>query len=283
MNIAVVGLGLIGGSFAKAIKKNTNNLCFGIDIDKSSVDMALSEGAIDAAIAPEELNKCDVTIISLYPKQTVEFIKQNADNFKKGSIIIDTCGIKTYVAEGVKASAGLDDVFFIPVHPMAGREFSGFKYSKDDMFKGADFIMAPYEDTPEDKIKTIEELALSIGFGVIVKTKPEEHDQIIAFTSQLAHVVSNAYVKSPTLSKELGFSAGSFQDLTRVAKLNENMWTDLFMMNKDPLIFEIDTIIENLKAYSDALKNNDSDKLKDILRRGRILKEESINREKHSL
>ena len=156
---------------------------------------------------------------------------------------------------------------------MAGREFSGFEYSLDDLFDNASFIMTPTENTPQEEINLIEDLARSIHFKKVVKTTPEEHDRIIAFTSQLAHVVSNAYIKSPTHRQQLGFSAGSFQDLTRVAKLNEDMWTPLFIMNKEPLCFEIDYIMARLAEYRDAIANEDHDRLRQLLRDGRILKE----------
>ena len=158
---------------------------------------------------------------------------------------------------------------------MAGREFSGFEYSLDNLFDEASFIITPSASVPQAKLNLLEDLIYSIHFKKVVFATPEEHDQIIAFTSQLAHVVSNAYIKSPTNQKQLGFSAGSFQDLTRVAKLNEVMWTPLFMLNKEPLCFEIDYIIKSLTEYRDALMNEDNEKLKALLRDGRILKENS--------
>jgi prephenate dehydrogenase len=166
-------------------------------------------------------------------------------------------------------------VTFIGAHPMAGREFSGFEYSLDNLFDEASFIITPSANVPQAKLNLLEDLIYSIHFKKVVFATPEEHDQIIAFTSQLAHVVSNAYIKSPTNQKQLGFSAGSFQDLTRVAKLNEVMWTPLFMLNKEPLCFEIDYIIKSLTEYRDALMNEDNEKLKALLRDGRILKENS--------
>ena len=158
---------------------------------------------------------------------------------------------------------------------MAGREFSGYAYSLSDLYKNASFIM-----TPEDAVSTLEKLVLDLGFGKVVKTTPREHDEIIAYTSQLAHIVSSAYIKSPTLQKEVGFSAGSFKDLTRVAKLNEDMWTSLFIKNKEPLIFEIKEITERLSEYLNALENEDSALMRELLKNGRILKEKSIEKNK---
>ena len=271
MKIVAVGLGLIGGSMCKTIKKHTNHLVGGIDIDRKVVKMALSQNAID--YEAKDVSEADVTIVSLFPPTIIEFIKENADVFKEGSIVIDTCGIKKAIVDEVTPILRARDVTFIGVHPMAGREFSGFEYSLDNLFDDASFIMTPLPDTPKEEIHIIEDLANAMHFKKVVKATPEEHDRIIAFTSQLAHVVSNAYIKSPTHQEQLGFSAGSFQDLTRVAKLNENMWTPLFIMNKDALCFEIDYIMDRLKEYRDAIMTENNEVLHDLLRDGRILKE----------
>ena len=271
MKITVVGLGLIGGSLCKAIKKHTNHTVYGVDLNKEAVEMALSQNAIDAET--DDLGLADITIVSLYPITTIDYIKNNASKFKKGSIVIDTCGIKKTIVDEVTPVLEKYDVTFIGVHPMAGREFSGFEYSLDNLFDEASFIMTPIESTSQTKINLIEDFAYAIHFKKVVTATPEEHDQIIAFTSQLAHIVSNAYIKSPTNQKQLGFSAGSFQDLTRVAKLNETMWTPLFLLNKDPLCFEIDYIIERLNEYRNAMMNDDADTLKELLKNGRELKE----------
>lgn len=273
MIITVVGLGLIGGSLCKAIKKHTNHTVYGVDTNRETIEMALSQHAIDAETA--DLGLADITIVSLYPITTIDFIKENADKFKKGSIVIDTCGIKKAIVDSATPVLAENDVTFIGVHPMAGREFSGFEYSLDNLFDEASFIITPSESVSQTKINLIEDFAYAIHFKKVVIATPEEHDQIIAFTSQLAHVVSNAYIKSPTHQKQLGFSAGSFQDLTRVAKLNEDMWTPLFMLNKEPLCFEIDYIIARLTEYRDAMMNGDNERLKQLLRDGRILKEQT--------
>lgn len=274
MIITVVGLGLIGGSLCKAIKKHTNHTVYGVDIDRETIDMAKSQNAIDSET--NDLGLADLTIVSLYPLTAIDFIRKNATKFKRGSIVIDTCGIKKSIVDEVTDILAENEVTFIGVHPMAGREFSGFEYSLDNLFDNASFIITPTEKTPQQKLNFLEDFADAIHFKKVVKATPEEHDRIIAFTSQLAHVVSNAYIKSPTGSEQLGFSAGSFQDLTRVAKLNEEMWTPLFMLNKEPLIFEIDYIRDRLKEYRDALANGDNERLCGLLRDGRILKEESL-------
>lgn len=271
MIVTVVGLGLIGGSLCKTIKKHTDYTVYGVDINKETVEMAVSQGAIDAET--DDLSLADITIISLYPTVTIDYIKKNASKFKKGSIVIDTCGIKKAIVDAVTPVLAENDVTFIGVHPMAGREFSGFEYSQDNLFDSASFIITPTEATPQAKLNLIVDFAYAINFKKVVTATPEEHDDIIAFTSQLAHVVSNAYIKSPTHQRQLGFSAGSFLDLTRVAKLNEEMWTPLFMLNKEPLCREIKCIIERLNEYLDAIEQDDSERLKQLLRDGRILKE----------
>ena len=275
MKIGIVGLGLIGGSLAKAIKKNTHEICCGLDINQSTVTAALAQEAIDSAITADELERCDVVIISLYPQQTIDFILENKNRFKKGGIVIDTCGIKGEIVKAVEKPLADCGVRFVGCHPMAGREFSGFEYSVDNLFEKASFIMTPTDSTDMQAVREISKLAYDIGFAKCVIATPQEHDSVIAFTSQLAHVVSSAYVKSPTLMKQSGFSAGSFKDLTRVAKLNEDMWTTLFMMNKEPLVEEISHIIKCLEDYRDAMVTDDSQRLKQLLREGRELKEKS--------
>lgn len=277
MKIGIVGLGLIGGSLAKAIKKNTDYSCFALDINHAAISGALAQEAIDGEMTVEDLHSCDVVMICLHPAQTVDLILKNKDRFKKGGIVIDTCGVKGEIVKAVEKPLAEANVSFLGCHPMAGREFSGFAYSVDNLFEKASFIMTPTDDTPMKVVREVSQLAYEIGFARVVNATAEEHDRIIAFTSQLAHVVSSAYVKSPSLLKQSGFSAGSFKDLTRVAKLNEDMWTELFMMNKEPLIDEIDCIIARLGEYRDAISSSDPQTLRELLKNGRELKELSNN------
>lgn len=280
MKVAIVGLGLIGGSLAKTIKKNTDEICYGLDINKAVIASALAQEAIDEEITTDKLNVCDMVIVSLYPQHTIDFILENKNNFKKGSIVIDTCGVKGSIVSAVEEELKQCGVEFLGCHPMAGREFSGFAYSVDNLFDKASFILTPTDNTPISAIQKVSNFAYNMGFAKCVVSTPEEHDRIIAFTSQLAHVVSSAYIKSPSLLKQAGFSAGSFKDLTRVAKLNEDMWTTLFMMNKQPLLNEINHIIKSLEDYRDAISGDDSQKLHDLLKEGRELKEISNNQNK---
>lgn len=277
MKIAIVGLGLIGGSLAKAIKRNTNETVFGIDINKGTIAGALAQEAIDGEITAKQLCTCDVVIVSLYPEGIINFISENRGLFKKGSTVIDTCGIKGEIVKSCEDVLLEEGVNFLGCHPMAGREFSGFAYSVDNLFDKASFIMTPTDKTPMKVVQSISALAYRIGFAKVVVTNTDEHDSVIAFTSQLAHVVSSAYVKSPSLLKQAGFSAGSFKDMTRVAKLNEDMWTTLFLMNKEHLTFELDHIIGHLTEYRNAIADGNSNALHDLLRDGRELKELSNN------
>lgn len=275
MKIAIVGLGLIGGSMAKAIKKNTDYPVYAYDIDKSAISSALQQEAIDGGFELETLDTFDLVILGLYPDVTIDFVTEYADRFKKGAVVIDTCGIKQTVVSACEKVLNDNGVYYLGCHPMAGREYSGFEYSLDNLFEKASFIYTPTENTPERIVRFVTDFAKEIGFLRCTKATPKEHDEVIAFTSQLAHVVSSAYVKSPSLEKQFGFSAGSFKDLTRVAKLNEGMWTTLFLMNKEPLVSEIDHIIDHLKEYRDAINSNDDKTLCELLKNGRELKEYS--------
>ncbi len=275
MKIAIVGLGLIGGSMAKAIKKNTDYPVYAYDIDKSAISSALQQEAIDGGFELEALNTFDLVILGLYPDVTINFVTEYAGKFKKGAVVIDTCGIKQTVVSACEKVLNDNGVYYLGCHPMAGREYSGFEYSLDNLFEKASFIYTPTEKTPERIVRFVTDFAKEIGFLRCTKATPKEHDEVIAFTSQLAHIVSSAYVKSPSLEKQFGFSAGSFKDLTRVAKLNEGMWTTLFLMNKEPLVAEIDHIIDHLKEYRDAINNNDDKTLCELLKNGRELKEYS--------
>lgn len=276
MKISVIGLGLIGGSICKTIKKKTNHSVYGFDTDVYTMKDALLD--IDGKATNEIIAESDIVFVCLHPTKTIDYIIKNASVFKPDSIVCDVCGIKSDIIEKVEPVLKEKGVTFIGTHPMAGREHSGYEYSLDNLFDNAYFIITPTEFTPSDKIKKVQTLAAEMNFKEVVISTPKEHDEIIAYTSQLAHVVSNAYVKSPSLLKEKGFSAGSFLDLTRVAKLNENMWTDLFMRNKTALLFELKNIIERLKEYETALENDDYQSLLNLLKDGRVLKEKSLEK-----
>lgn len=276
MNIAVIGLGLIGGSICKALKANTFHHIMGIDTNSDTVRKALEQGAIDEEITEDRLCEANLTIVALYPVAIVDFVKKNADRFRKGSIVMDICGVKGYIVRNCTPILEERGVIFIGTHPMAGTEHSGFDYASADLFNNASFIITPLENTPQIAIDLVSTLGACMNFGQVVTATPEQHDSNIAYTSQLAHVVSNAYVKSSSLFRADGFSAGSFLDLTRVAYLNEEMWSGLFMCNKEALLYEIDSIIASLSEYRDAMVNDDIDSLRELLKAGRERKEKSM-------
>jgi prephenate dehydrogenase len=268
MKIGIVGLGLIGGSIAKAIKQNTEHEVFGTDLQDSVIFKAQLLEAIDGRLTEELIGECDYIILALYPGATVEYVKAHRSSFKKGAVVIDCCGVKEAVCSEIYPVAAEEGFSYVGGHPMAGIEFSGFEHSQKGLFKHASMVLTPQTDMTIQEMERLKRLWDSMGFNHVQLSTPEEHDRIIAFTSQLAHVVSSAYVKSPTSLKHKGFSAGSYKDLSRVAKLNETMWTELFMLNRVNLITEIDGMIERLQQYRDAISEGKEKDLWDLLHEG---------------
>lgn len=273
MIIGVVGLGLIGGSIAKALKEKTKHTVFGYDIKLSEIYAAKLVGAIDDELSTTRLCECDMVIISAYPQGTIDYVKANAVHFKKGALVIDCGGIKRRVCSELFNAADENGFEFIGGHPMAGVQFSGFKHSRASLYKGATMLLSAQDKTSISSRERARDLFLEIGFGRVQFTTPEQHDRVIGYTSQLPHIISNAYVKSPNALDQRGFSAGSYKDLSRVARLNEKMWTELFLENKDNITFEIDTLVEHLKQYSAAIKAGDEQELMKLLKEGTKLKE----------
>lgn len=276
MKILVVGLGLIGGSYCKAITGYTDHEVYGMDTNPDVIKQAKECGCIVGEADITQLAEFDMVIVCLHPIPAERFMRENIRSFKKGCILTDVCGIKGSMSDHMTYIAEDNGVNYVGTHPMAGKEHFGFEYSDGSLFIGANFIVAANEHTDKESILAVEKLAKKMGFKRIVETTPFEHDSMIAYTSQLAHVVSSAYVKSPTMQKELGFSAGSFKDMTRTATLNESMWTSLFLANRDCLLFEIDELIKHLSEYRDAISDRDADTLEALLRDGRLLKEQNI-------
>jgi prephenate dehydrogenase len=272
MKIGVVGLGLIGGSLAKSAKKNTNFKVYGYDLNKEVIKNAISENSIDGELTQKRLQSCDYVFIPLYPEAVIEYVENNASFFKEGAVVIDCAGVKRCVCDKCFEIAENNNFSFVGGHPMAGTQYSGFENSKDTMFYNAPFVLTPKENEDILTLANAREVIMKLGFGRVSVMTPQKHDKLIAFTSQLAHIVSNAYVKSPSALERKGISAGSYKDLTRVAYLNEDMWTELFIENKENLIFELDFIISELQRYSDAIKNDDADRLKRLLREGKEMK-----------
>ena len=275
MKIAIAGLGLIGGSFAMAIKRRTNHSVAAVDSDALTVRKALEVGAIDAE-GLAGFSEADVVLIALYPAAAVEFLRENARRLKRGAIVIDLCGIKRYVVDAARELFAERDITFIGGHPMAGREVSGFDGASETLFDGASMILTPDADTPIAALLLAEEFFLRIGFGSITRTDAATHDEMISFTSQLAHIVSSAYAQNPIALQFDGFSAGSFADMTRVAKLNEDMWTELFLLNADYLTEQIAVLTDNLTELRRLIAAGDANGLREVLRAGRIMKEKLI-------
>ena len=274
MKIAICGLGLIGGSMARAYKA-AGHTVLGIDTNKETMGFALENGICDGVLKTEDIKTCDLLIIAICPNAAIKYLHSIAPYIGSGCTVIDICGTKRDICREGFALAKEHGFRFCGTHPMAGLHFSGIHYSRADLFKGASMVLVPPEDAENDFIEQVEELLAPAKFGRFTVCDPYGHDRMIAYTSQLAHVVSNAYMKSPTARAHHGFSAGSYRDLTRVAKLDENMWTELFLANSDCLLTELDSIINSLTEYKKAIEENDAKELCRLLREGRIIKEET--------
>ena len=271
MNIAVIGLGIIGGSFCKAIKKYTDHYIIGINRTPSTAQKALSQGVIDEIGDEKSLEKADLIILCMYPQACVDYIKENGGYIKKGAIVTDSSGIKRAICpELIKLSEEFGFVF-VGSHPMAGKEKNGFDVSEAELYKGASFIITPC-GAEQKYVDTLAGLATDIGFGQIKITTPEEHDRMIAFTSQLPHVLACSYVLSPSCPNHKGFSAGSYRDVSRVANINSKLWSELFLENREPLIEELDILVENITKLVDAIKQKDKETLVDLLEQGHMVK-----------
>ena len=268
LKIGVIGLGLIGGSLARTIVNRTNHVVYAYDRNESALKLGSLLRAYHHVLTDDDFASLDMLIVALYPSATIDVIKRYLPLLKDGCIVIDVCGNKRkIVSEFNKFSVSFPKLVFISTHPMAGREFSGIKHSSINLFDRASMIIIPV-NTDLKAIKFFKDFVLSLGFGSTVITTASEHDKIIAYTSQLAHVVSSAYVKSPTAENYLGFSAGSFRDMTRVARLSPEMWSELFLDNSDFLVPELQTLIDNLTEYLNVLKGKDKSKLYDMLQDG---------------
>ena len=269
MIIGIVGLGLIGGSMAKSIHARTSHTVYGIDLDHETMMLARMCGAISAPLTDENLPSCDMILLAIRPGAAIRWAEEHAPRLGKQTILMDLCGVKRPVVSAIAPLAEQYGFSYIGGHPMAGREIGGFTSATDNLYVGASMILTPDDRTDIFLLDTLKDLFLDIGFARLTLSDPEEHDRIIAFTSQLAHIVSSAYVKSPEAPRRRGFSAGSFRDMTRVARLDEDMWTELCMADADYLTTELDILIQNLTAYADALKNGDNDTLRALLKEGR--------------
>ena len=276
MNVGIVGTGLIGGSLAKAYKLE-NHRIYGFDADESILSFARLSGAIDDVLDENSIGQCDVIFIAVNPGDAVAYLESNAPKIKKNAFVIDCCGVKRFVCSQCFPLARQYGFVFVGGHPMAGSHKAGFKNSRDNLFHGASIILVPSVYDDPVLFGRIEEILKPAGFGHLTVTTAEKHDEIIAFSSQMAHVVSNAFIKSPAARGHKGFSAGSYKDLTRVAQLDANMWSELCIKNNDFLIQELDGFIKEIMRYKDALAKQDKDRLKELLEEGSRLKKELDN------
>ena len=273
MIIGIVGLGLIGGSFAKAYARSGWKV-MAYDVDNTMLEFAKLSGAVHETLTEENLPSCDLLLLCTYPAAAEDFLKENAPIIGKHTVVIDCLGTKKRICEVAFPLAKQHGFFFAGGHPMAGTHNSGFKYAKESLFRGAPMVIVPPEFDDMQMLDNIKMLLSPAGFGSFSVTTAEQHDKMIGFTSQMPHILSNAFIKSPTAREHKGFSAGSYKDLTRVAWLNPTMWTELFLENGDNLVNELNFYIDSLTQYRDAIENQDAETLWTLLDEGRSRKKE---------
>ena len=273
MKVGILGLGLIGGSLARAYALEGHTV-YAIQRNEAMLSFAMLAGAVHGKLNEETIPECDLILLAIYPDGSASWLEKNAHLVSKNALVIDCCGIKTEVCRRCFPLAQQYGFTFIGGHPMAGSQFSGFKYSRADLFEGAPMVLVPPVFDDIHLLDRAKEALRPCHFGSYSVTTAQEHDKMIAFTSQMPHILSNAFIKSPTALKHKGFSAGSYKDLTRVAWLNPQMWAELFLENKDNILFELDTYLDNLKAYRDAIAAEDMEALVALLDEGKKRKEE---------
>lgn len=278
LNIVIVGLGLIGGSYAMALRELSPRQICAIDMDERVLDKALKMGVIDKGCKNGSglLEEADLVIVALYPEETVEFIKDNVSSFKKGVVITDTCGIKIGVVEKINSFLP-QDLDFIGGHPMAGKESKGLQAASKDIFKNANYIITPTERNKKENIKLVEKMARAIGCKNVVCVTSEEHDKIISFTSQLPHVIAVSLMNSNMIENNIGvFTGGSFKDATRVADINFILWSELFTLNSENLIDEIEKFEKSIKKIKKAIKLEDKHSLVNIFKDASVKRRKMI-------
>lgn len=273
MTVGILGLGLIGGSLARAYKL-AGHTVYVKNRDERMLSFAMLSGAVDGKLNEDTIPQCDLILLAIYPAGSADWLEANAPLISKKALVIDCCGTKQLVCQRCFPIAKEYGFTFVGGHPMAGSQFSGFKYSRASLFQGAPMVLVPpvYDDMA--LLQRVKDALEPCGFGFFSVTTAADHDRMIAFTSQMPHILSNAFIKSPTALEHKGFSAGSYRDLTRVAWLNPGMWTELFLENRENLLFELDTYIESLCQYRDALQQQDEATLYQLLQEGKQRKEE---------
>ena len=273
MTVGILGLGLIGGSLARAYAIAGHTVYVSVR-NETMLSFAQLAGAVHGPLTPENTAECDLILLAIYPDGSATWLENNAQYIDPKTLVIDCCGIKREICRRCFPLAEKYGFTFVGGHPMAGSQFSGFKYSRADLYKGAPMVLVPPRFDDIELLDRCKKALEPCEFGSFSVTTAEDHDRMIAFTSQMPHILSNAFIKSPTALNHKGFSAGSYKDLTRVAWLNAPMWAELFLENKDYTLNELDIYIKNLTAYRDALAQEDLETLTSLLEEGKRRKEE---------
>jgi len=273
MNVGILGLGLIGGSLARAYALDGHTV-FACEKDESMLSFAMLAGAVHGKLDETTIPSCDLILLAIYPDRSASWLERNARLISQKALVMDCCGVKREVCQRCFPLAEAYGFTFVGGHPMAGSQFSGFKYSRSNLFQGQPMVLVPPVFDDILLLDRVKDALRPCRFGSFSVTTADEHDKMIAFTSQMPHIVSNAYIKSPTAQDHKGFSAGSYKDLTRVAWLNPQMWAELFLDNQDHILRELNFYIESLTAYRDAITNGDSQQLIILLEEGKKRKEE---------
>lgn len=273
MNVGVLGLGLIGGSLARAYTK-AGHIVFACESDESMLSFAQLAGVVNEPLTKDNLSSCDLILLAIYPDGSAGWLEENAHLVNPQALVIDCCGIKREICRRCFPLAEKYGFTFVGGHPMAGSHYSGFKYSRSNLFQGSPMVLVPPRFDDMALLERVKDILAPCNFGFFSVTTAEEHDKMIAFTSQMPHILSNCFIKSPTAKNHKGFSAGSYKDLTRVAWLNPQMWAELCMDNRDNVMFELECYIQSLQAYYNALQSQDLETLTHLLDEGKRKKEE---------
>ena len=273
MNVGILGLGLIGGSLARAYSL-AGHTVYAAERNESVLSFAILSGAVHKPLNEDTIPLCELLLLAIYPGGCTSWLEENAHLISKRTLVIDCCGIKAEICSRCFPLSSKFGFTFVGGHPMAGSQFSGFKYSRADMFQGAPMVLVPPSFDDINLLERVKKALEPCGFGMYSITTASAHDKMIAFTSQMPHILSNAFIKSPSALNHKGFSAGSYKDLTRVAWLNAPMWAELFLENKENILFELDAYLSNLTAYRDAIASDNFQTLTDLLEDGKKRKEE---------
>lgn len=273
MNVGILGLGLIGGSLARAYALEGHTV-YAIQRDESMLSFAMLAGAVHGKLNEKTIPQCDLILLAIYPEGSASWLEKNAPLINQNTLVMDCCGIKDEICRRCFPVAKEYGFTFVGGHPMAGSQFSGFKYSRADLFEGAPMVLVPAVFDDIQLLERVKKALKPCHFGFFSVTTAQEHDKMIAFTSQMPHILSNAFIKSPTAMQHKGFSAGSYKDLTRVAWLNPQMWAELFLENRENLLYELDFYLDSLTAYRDALASQDQQRLISLLDEGKRRKEQ---------